>query len=764
MQRSGARSGAAGQARARWNPLPFLGCALLGLGVIGSLGLLLGARLEWQLLGWYPLRSVAGLWSQTLGWAALPVGIALALAGLLLLGRAEVDPLRLPWVRVLGAEMVLLALLALIGLARGPAPLEPSGPEGRLGWALASATREALGGLPAWLTWLAILLLGLAASLRIGARQLAAGLEQLAEALAVEPPPAPGPDTIAPDSKARVPAAASAAGGQDRRAARQVEGSDARDARPTKRAGASEARSEGQRSGQAPMPAATEPAAPMPAAESKRRGPPPVRDLGRSKPGGRKPPRRNRQLPDIELFEETQQAGAEVDDATLQDMGRRIEESLASFGVPVEVVDIERGPTVTRFGLKPGFVTRGDRRLRIKVSRITALRQDLALALAAPTLRIEAPIPGRSMVGVEVPNPSSSQVRLRAVLEDPSFRDIAKQGGLPVAMGREVTGQTVVADLARMPHLLVAGATGSGKSVFLNGLLASLLFQHNPDALRLVLIDPKRVELHRFGGLPHLISDPVTDPAEAVGALRWAAAEMDRRYRSFAERGARDRAGFNAKSPAGEAPVPALVVVIDELADLMMTAPGEVEPLLTRLAQMGRATGIHLVLATQRPSIDVITGLIKANCPARVAFAVASAIDSRVIIDQTGAEGLLGRGDMLFQPPDGPHLRRIQGAWVEDDELDRLIDFWKASHWQGPGRLPPWEGLELADDPDAEIYAEAQRIALDSPRVSASLLQRKLRIGYDRARKLYQRLEEEGMTDDKTDSQGFDWVDDEFEG
>jgi S-DNA-T family DNA segregation ATPase FtsK/SpoIIIE len=468
----------------------------------------------------------------------------------------------------------------------------------------------------------------------------------------------------------------------------------------------------------------------------------------------------------MEIFEASVAEGATIDDEVLRAIGEKIEETLAGFGVPVELVEIERGPTFSRFGLAPGYIERAGQRYRVKLSRITALKHDLALALAAQSVRIEAPIPGRSLVGIEIPNPETGLVRVRSVLEDPRFRKVAREGGLPIAMGREVTGESVVADLARMPHLLVAGATGSGKSVFLNAILVSLLVQNTPDQVQLVLLDPKRVELTRFEGTPHLVARVVTDPADAVGALRWVAQEMDLRYRRFADRGARDRATFNAHSPAGEAPVPALVVVIDELADLMMTAPDEVEPLLTRIAQMGRATGIHLVVATQRPSTDVVTGLIKANFPSRVAFAVSSSIDSRVILDQPGAENLLGRGDMLYQPPDKPQPRRIQGVLVEDDEVDRLLDHWRGSHWAGPGRLTPWEDLRPSEDPEEDLYEEAQSLALHHPdTVSASMLQRRLRIGYTKARALYQRLENDGFfeeDDDEIAGRPKDWVDGEF--
>ena len=762
-----------------WRPVPALGCLSLGLGGLALAALGFGESLAFSVLGRRPLAGLGDLWLRLLGWGAWPCALLLTLAGVGLLARADDLPWRLPWGRALSVETLLAALLALIGLARGAATAAEAGPEGQLGWALAAVSREALGATPAFLLWLGAALLGGLSTLRIGGARLAAGLEALADALAMQAPPPPDPDTLAPPSSPAVRASArplmTASGAQAategagrRRGQTPMPGRDPDAGRGTQAPGSvpvsasPAAREAPALAGALPSQAAA-PGSHDPAAEDARRRPPPIRDA--SRPSGAKPRagRRSALLPGLDLFDAVTVGEAGEDEAALRAVGRRIEETLAGFGVPVQVVEIERGPTFTRFGLRPGYVMRGDQRLRVKVARITALQQDLALALAASTVRIEAPVPGRPIVGIEVPNPDSTAVGLRAMLEDPAFRSVARAGGLALAMGREVTGETVVADLARMPHLLVAGATGSGKSVFLNVLLASLLYQHTPDGLRLILIDPKRVELGRFGKLPHLIAGVVTDPAEAVGALRWLVAEMERRYQVFSERGARDRAGFNAQSPAGEAPLPALVVVIDELADLMMTAPEEVEPLLTRLAQMGRATGIHLVVATQRPSTDVVTGLIKANFPARAAFAVSSGIDSRVILDQMGAESLLGRGDMLFQPPDRPHARRLQGALVEDAELDRLIAFWRGSHWDAPRRLPPWEDMVPSSDPDAELLDQARAIAQEGRELSASLLQRRLRIGYARARKLYNRLAEEGLVAGSRDSEGFDWVDDEFD-
>jgi S-DNA-T family DNA segregation ATPase FtsK/SpoIIIE len=452
-------------------------------------------------------------------------------------------------------------------------------------------------------------------------------------------------------------------------------------------------------------------------------------------------------------------------------MAETLQQTLAGFGVPVEVVSVERGPAVTRFGVKPGMTTRAGRTMRVKVSSILALRSDLALALAVPAVRVEAPVPGQAMVGIEVPNSELRAVALRGVLEDRGFKQLRRASTLALALGRDVSGAAVVADLAVMPHLLIAGTTGSGKSICINAVLASLLFQNTPDSLRLLLVDPKRVELARFGRLPHLIAPVVTDPREAVGALRWVVQELERRYRRLAEQGVRDRAGYNARLAAGQAPMAALVVVIDELADLMLTAAGDTEPALMRLAQLGRATGLHLIVATQRPSTDVITGVIKANFPARIAFAVASGTDSRVILDTPGAERLLGRGDMLFLAPEAPAPRRVQGVLVGDEELGRLVGFWAAASGPPPAGAVPWQELVPPASPDEALYEAARALARSGQPVTASLLARRLRIGHARARALFDRLIEEGEIDDSAgEADGGDlgtnlsWVDDEFEG
>lgn len=415
---------------------------------------------------------------------------------------------------------------------------------------------------------------------------------------------------------------------------------------------------------------------------------------------------------------------------------RQLEETLANFGVTARVIEIHSGPAVTRYDVQPAP--------GVKVSRIAGLADDLALALAARGLRIEAPIPGKAAVGIEVPNSEVNVVSMREVLESQEFQSVNSR--LKVALGKDIAGETVVTDLPRLPHLLIAGATGSGKSVCINTLLASILFTSGPDDVKLILIDPKRVELASYSDIPHLLSPVVTEPKKAAAVLKQVVYEMESRYKLFAAAGARDIERYNA-SAEPQNRKPSIVVVIDELADLMMVAPADVEESICRLAQMARATGIHLVVATQRPSVDVITGLIKANIPSRIAFAVSSQIDSRTILDSTGAEKLLGRGDMLFAPVGALKPFRVQGAYVSDREIERIAAFWKK---QGTPSFD--ENLVNAEHEDAEcaegdddLFYDALRVVVDAGQASASLLQRKLRIGYSRAGRLIDMMESRGL-------------------
>jgi S-DNA-T family DNA segregation ATPase FtsK/SpoIIIE len=379
------------------------------------------------------------------------------------------------------------------------------------------------------------------------------------------------------------------------------------------------------------------------------------------------------------------------------------------------------------------------------VAQISALSRDLALALSARQLRIEAPVPGRSYVGIEVPNNSSTQVRLRSILESATFRKV--KSPLAIALGRDVSGQPVVADLSKMPHLLIAGTTGSGKSVCIAALTTCLVMGNSPQDLRLIMIDPKRVELVRFNNLPHLFGKVETDLDRILGVLQWVVNEMERRYKLLEELRAKDIDIYNDRVDAQEKEkLPRLVVLIDELADLMMSAPVEAEQMLTRLAQKARATGIHLVVATQRPSTEVVTGVIKANFPARISFATASSVDSRVILDTTGAEDLLGRGDMLYLNPETGAPQRAQGVLVTDAEVDRIIDFWQQSAPR-EDTSAPWEGLAVEEE-DAggdALVARAIDLVRHYERASASLLQRRLRIGYPRAARLMDELEDKGI-------------------
>ncbi len=420
---------------------------------------------------------------------------------------------------------------------------------------------------------------------------------------------------------------------------------------------------------------------------------------------------------------------------------RVIESTLQQFGVEAKVIGVNPGPAVTQFEVQPGS--------GVQVKRITALQNDLSLALAAAPLRIEAPIPGKSAVGIEVPNKSASLVTIREVLETAAFREGSNV--LALGLGNDVSGQSIVADLTKMPHLLIAGATGQGKSVCINALITSLLFQVTPEHLRLILIDPKRVELIGYNKLPHLALPVLVESHQAAAALRWAVAEMDRRYKLFSGEGVRNIAGYNDKAAQKLArPLPYIVIVIDELADLMMVAAGEIEELICRIAQLARAVGIHLIIATQRPSTDIITGLIKANIPSRIAFAVGSQVDSRVILDTSGAEKLLGRGDMLYQPVDAGKPTRIQGAFVSDPEVEGVVTFWKSQaeprymdEILEEGAGSEWGGGEGREERKLDpLFARSARAVAAEGGASVSLVQRKFNVGYSRAGRIVDQLAE----------------------
>ena len=455
-------------------------------------------------------------------------------------------------------------------------------------------------------------------------------------------------------------------------------------------------------------------------------------------PGSTGLPRREYRLPPLGRLEDAAQGNGDsaMDHARNADI---IERKLESFSIPARVVAWNAGPVVTQYEVEPSP--------DIKVSRIEALSDDLAMALAAPTIRIEAPIPGKSVVGLEIPNRHPINVPLRGILEEVDFRAVSK---LTFALGRDVGGHPYAADLAKMPHMLIAGATGSGKSVMVNALITSLLCNATPDEVRLVLIDLKRVELSAYNGLPHLMVPVITEPERAKAALKWAVAEMENRYRRFAGANARNVGGYNETRADPADRLPYIVIIVDELADLMMREGKNVEDPIVRLAQKARATGIHMVLATQRPSVNVVTGLIKANFPSRIAFAMASQIDSRTILDMPGAEDLIGRGDMLFQPADLPKPKRLQGVFVSDKEIGEIC-----AHWRGEAEphydMAIVETSEEAEGGEAPVDDDADRLLLDAvsviqeyDRASASLLQRRLRVGYARAARIIDQLEARG--------------------
>jgi S-DNA-T family DNA segregation ATPase FtsK/SpoIIIE len=487
-------------------------------------------------------------------------------------------------------------------------------------------------------------------------------------------------------------------------------------------------------------------------------------------------------MPSIDMLDKPTE-GIEDDHDHLTRLARLIEETLGSFKVEAQVTGVNTGPVITQFELQPG--------VGVKISKITTLEKDLALALAAPSIRIEAPIPGKSAVGIEIPNSAISVVTLHEVIVSDVYE--ANKGKLKIPLGKDVSGIPKVADMTKMPHLLVAGSTGSGKSVAINSFLCGLLLKHTPDELRIIMVDPKMVELIVYNRVPHLLSPVVTELERVVPTLKWATREMERRYKVFARHGCRNLESYQkrVRTRTDLEPMPYILIVIDELADLMMMAPDEVETQICRLAQMARATGIHLIIATQRPSVDVITGLIKANFPSRVAFAVTSQVDSRVILDTPGAERLLGRGDMLYMAADSAKLVRMQGTYVSDTEVERLVKFWRDAtppeHKTGEKEKQPGEqasrdtqmqqqasesehtatsssstlpvnqesasspqdehtpGAYLSTEEQETLLPQAMDLVKQHKRASASLLQRRLRIGYSKAAQLIDLLEEQGI-------------------
>ena len=455
------------------------------------------------------------------------------------------------------------------------------------------------------------------------------------------------------------------------------------------------------------------------------------------------------EYPPVELLSKGSKKAIKGGARALTDVATKLQKTLYSFGVQAKVENVSVGPAITRYELKPAE--------GVRVSKIANLADDIALNLAAETIRIEAPIPGKQAVGIEVPNKEKEMVNLREVVESEEFEN--SKSKLSVALGKDVAGQIIIADIAKMPHALIAGATGSGKSVCINTIITSIIYKAKPSEVKLVMVDPKVVELSVYNGIPHLLIPVVTDPKKAAGALAWAVQEMDNRYNVFAQKGVRDLKGYNAliEKENGQGKLPQIVIIIDELADLMMVAAKEVEDSICRLAQKARAAGMHLIIATQRPSVDVITGIIKANIPSRIAFSVSSQVDSRTILDQIGAEKLLGKGDMLYFPSGAPKPTRIQGAFVSDDEVEKIVSFVKSN---GEAQYSedilktiensnkPEKELKEDGDPDDDtdpFLMDAIDVVVETGQASTTFIQRKFKVGYARAGRIIDQLEERGI-------------------
>ena len=681
----------------------------VALGLFGLLSIVALFASGGSVVDWW--RSVM---TGLLGWGAFLIPVAFFVAAAIVWRRALARQLLLPGV---GALLILVALLAIVDVGGGEG--------GGLGHAVGTASARTLGSVGGIIALLAVLAIGVVIAANRTLQELARPALDRRPQFAFRPGTAlPGGTAPAFDAGARsrpLPAPAPVAPEEDRPIKINMD-----QERPARKPVKPVAEQEVLPIAQIAPPSG--PLAGLPSAMLVAEG---VMHAD--------PPEVPWQLPSLDLLEEGSAARSGKDEVMRNT--RVIEETLAHFNIVAKVVEVSVGPVVTRYELKPAA--------GVKLSRIEALDSDLALALAARTLRIEAPVPGKSVVGIEVPNLAIGMVTLKDVAESAMFKDASSK--LTVALGRDVAGSPIVADLAKLPHLLIAGQTGSGKSVSINSIICSLLLTATPDDVRLILCDPKRVELAGFNNIPHLVVPVVTDHDKILNALYWAVGEMDRRYRLFARATARNIDAYNA-ARSGPDRVPYIVLIIDELADLMMSAPIQVEKAITRLAQLARATGIHLVVATQRPSVDVITGLIKANIPARIAFATASSIDSRTILDMTGAEKLLGRGDMLVLPPDVPKPIRAQGVFVSDREIEGVTRHWKIQR-DPRYKLEILESQDRArqreDGGDADIdddrYDEAVDIVTRAGQASVSMLQRKMTIGFARAGRLIDIMEQEGV-------------------
>jgi len=664
-----------------------------------------------------PVRVLHSTEGSLLGGAAFlaPALLIAALVEVVRYYRFEGPPVR--WFRYLGGAVLLGAWVSF-------ADVVATGHGGLAGVELRRIVGDALGAF-GWLVWLGAVLIGLIWALHLSLEEFWVAVKRVAVA---------GHWSVRASSRAAVPAVRAV----QRRLTRTR-----------------------------PLPVGAPEIVPLPAAPPL----PVIRTLARPRPPEVRPPRASSPKQEPLPIPRTTGVAWRLPETSMLKYGTYIEAShdamrqradmivrtLADFGIAARVQEIRPGPTVTQFGVRPDP--------GVKVARIVGAQNDLALALEAHSIRVEAPVPGKPYVGIEVPNPTAMAVTPRELLESQEFQRYRARGArLPIVLGSDVAGEPVFGDLTRMPHLLIAGATGAGKSVCINSLITCLLFQNSPDELQLIMVDPKQVELTGYNGIPHLKVPVIVDPDKVVGALDWCIKEMERRYALFARGSFRDISRFNETAHAKqEAALPYLVVIIDELADLMMTAPEQIEQQICRLAQKARATGIHLVVATQRPSVDVITGLIKANFPSRIAFAVSSGVDSKTILDSPGAERLLGRGDMLYTPADALRPMRAQGAWVSEEELEAVVDFWRkqreavGERWQSSGEqqelLASWtpppevdpESRMLDDAVEVlQAVAEVARAQGKDPQVTLSLLQRRLRIGQNRASLLMDELFDQG--------------------
>ncbi len=693
----------------------------LGGALLFALSLLVFLNLVGLTGGALP-TALGNLTGSLFGWGAIPIVVSIGALSVFLISRLFTEePIPLPLEKIIGVELIFISGLVLIHLfAGGDDPLalaERHGGGGFIGWGLSTLVSN-LTGHSKTIPGILFVIIGLAG---IG---LLINTERLDLERWTEPAIPPTADEVADDATNNL--------------------------KTTTKVKA------------APKP--RKPRQPKPSMSADQA----IQAVGQTE--------HKFALPPLELLAPAALATGRSANARLQ--AQVIEETLNGFGVPAEVVEINPGPTVTQFGVKPGTIEKKlpdgtSVQQRVRVSKINSLNNDLALALAAAPIRIETPVPGRPIVGIEVPNTAVSVVSLRGAMETDTYR--RAKGTLPVALGKGVGGTVVVADLTSQPHLLIAGATGSGKSVCINATIINLLMTHTPDKLKLLMIDPKMVELTSYNGIPHLIAPVVTDFEQVAGALAWVTREMERRYKAFASIGARNIKTYNQKVKSDEQ-LPFMVVIIDELADLMMLAADEIEKYIARIAQMARATGIHMIIATQRPSTDVVTGLIKANFPARIAFAVSSQVDSRVILDTPGAEKLLGKGDMLYQAPDSPKLARLQGCFVSDAEIKNVVQYWKWASTPLPtpndenedatstatttDNIPakpaapqtqineppavPWADI-LKESHKDDMLERAIKLVVENQRASTSFLQRKLGIGYPRASRLMDQLEEQGI-------------------